>query len=98
MRVEGVIAVGAYQEGIPRGKGPHIYLWSICLPVSGLQLSISPSPVGSSGEGVMLASSALDAELLLGAPESCPVREGVSQVHGQLWEQCLGGLPYTPCL
>lgn len=46
----------------------------------------------------MLASSALDAELLLGAPESCPVREGVSQVHGQLWEQCLGGLPYTPCL
>ena len=69
----------------------------VLTPTSGhICLSISPSPAGSSGTAVMLASSALDAEFLLGAPERCPLRKGVSWVHGQLWEQGLGASPTLP--
>ena len=71
--------------------GSHVHLWARLS-----QLCISPCPAGSSGTAVMLASSALDAVFLLGAPERCPVREGVSWVHGQLWEQGLGASPTFP--
>ena len=89
--MEGVRAVGAYQEGLPSIYGSHVHLWARLS-----QLCISPCPAGSSGTAVMLASSALDAVFLLGAPERCPVREGVSWVHGQPWEQGLGASPTLP--
>lgn len=67
--------------GVQSGRWPQASLACMALTVHLWahlsQLCISPCPPGSSGTAVMLASSALDAEFLLGAPEGCPVR-GVS--------------------